>query len=72
MDSYPLKILGRRQIIYYFGVFYYYGVYYYGVQLYFNRRSKFALEGRLSHLIKNWRRFESIVSLCILRKRTVH
>ena len=31
MDFYRIKILGRRQIVYYFGVFYYYGVYYYGV-----------------------------------------
>ena len=36
MDFYRIKILGRRQIVYYFGVFYYYGVYYYGVWLYFN------------------------------------
>ena len=34
MDFYRIKILGRRQIVYYFGVFYYYGVYYYGVRLY--------------------------------------
>ena len=34
MDFYRIKILGRRQIVYYFGVFYYYGVYYYGVWLY--------------------------------------
>ena len=34
LDFYRIKILGRRQIVYYNGVFYYNGFYYNGVRLY--------------------------------------
>ena len=56
MDFYRIKILGRRQIVYYFGVFYYYGVYYYGVRLYIKPQMSKAMhamyfrrEDKVSH-----------------------
>ena len=46
MDFYKIKILGRRQIVYYNGDFYYNGFYYNGVRLYFvaNKGRKFKVK----------------------------